>query len=74
MQHKGHNVSLTAWLSTRDFDHKVHAVSWTVFNCAGLLESEQIEHIEVGTNWPILMWYVVNDGFANDVYNQKNEN
>ena len=43
MQHKGHSAALTARMTTRDSDHKLHAMSWTVHDCAGLFESEQLE-------------------------------
>ena len=40
-QHKGHSVALAARVTSKDFNHKVRAISWTVHDCAGLFESEQ---------------------------------
>ena len=40
-QKKGQSVALNAWMTVRDFDHKVALISWIVHDCAGLFESEQ---------------------------------
>ena len=47
LQEKGHSIALTAQVTARDFNHKVHAMSWTVHDYAGQFESEQLECFEV---------------------------
>ena len=47
MQHRGRRVALTARVIARNFDHKKHAMSCTVHECAGLFESEQLQRFEV---------------------------
>ena len=46
-QKKGHSVALTARMTARHFEHKVHAMSWKLHDCTGLLESEQLERFEL---------------------------
>ena len=44
---KGHCVTLTAGVTARDFNHKVHTMSWPMHDCTGLFECEQLRCFKV---------------------------